>query len=355
MPKPVIFRIVKKLGAGGIATRLRQLLPLLQEAFEVHVITYSEEGEFAPALRQAGIIVHHLPLSGKWSPSGLSGMARILRQHRAGLVHTHSFGGNISGILAAALAGVPVRVAQVHSRSQHWYGKTELRRKKQRLEEYCVHSLFTHKILFPSQSAREYFAAHCPVSRSKLHVLHNGVRLPDPPCAADAAAAAQIRARYNVPPERMLLGFVGRLSGGKGLEFALDFVQRARRAGKDCGLMVVGSVGGPDSTDRRLALGEAAGGVCFTGLQADAYPFYRCFDAFFFPSDSWTEALPGVVLEAAAHGLPILSRENPTVREIAGFYPAIRFMADGDDPARTLDGLLAMPAADSGAVAANFS
>ena len=205
--RPVLFRVVNNLGIGGIAMRLRQVLPLLRDAFEIHVVTYREEGELAPLLREQGIAVHHLPLPGKWHPSGLYRLARLLRKHGTSLVHTHSFGGNISGVLAAVLAGVPVRIAQVHVRSQHWYGKTELRRKKQRLEEYCVHSLFTRKILFPSRAALEYFAARCPVAPDKLLVLHNGVRPADPPEPGNAGEA--FRVRHGLSPGCILLGLVG--------------------------------------------------------------------------------------------------------------------------------------------------
>ncbi|MDR2076877.1 MAG: glycosyltransferase family 4 protein [Desulfovibrio sp.] len=354
MKKPVLFRITNNLGIGGVAVRLRLVLPLLREAFDVHVVTYRREGEFATFLREQGIAVHHLPLRGKWNPWGLRGLARLLREHGARLVHTHSFGGNISGILAAALAGAPARVAQVHTRGQHWYGRTELHRKKQRLEEYCVHSLFTQKIIFSSTLARDYFVSHCPVSREKLHLLYNGIRLPDPPCAAAAAAAAELRARWNIPPGRKLLGFVGRFAGGKGVEFALKFVRRARAAGKDCGLLLVGGADSAAEEARYRALGAEAG-ICFAGPQPDPYPFYRCFDGFFFPSESWTEAMPGAALEAAAHGLPILSRENPAVREIAAFYPAIHFMADEEDPVLALDRLFALPPASTRAVEENFS
>ncbi|MDR2160746.1 MAG: glycosyltransferase family 4 protein [Desulfovibrio sp.] len=354
MRKPVLFRVVNNLDIGGVSRRLQQLLPLLQDAFEVHVATYHRAGALSPHFREMGIAVHHLPLRGKWNPAGLRRLARLLREHRAAIVHTHSFGGNISGILAATLAGVPVRLAQVHTRSQHWYGKTELRRKKQRLEEYLVHSLCTHAVLFASPLALEYFASHCPVSRKKLLLLHNGIRLPEPP-STPPPTAADIRRRYGIPPERRLLGLVGRLTAGKGVEFAVRFLQRARAAGQDYGLLILGKADGPEQEARYRALGESAGGVCFAGLQEDPYPFYRCFDGFFFPSESWTEAMPGAVLEAAAHGLPILARENPAVREIAAFYPAIHFMADADDPVLTLDRLFALPPADTRAVADNFS
>lgn len=363
-PKPVVFRLFNNLEVGGVTSRLRQVLPLLLDEFDVHMVTYRKEGVLGPEFREKGIHVHHVPLRGKWNPSGLRALAALFREHRADVVHTHAFGGNVSGILAAAMAGVPVRLGQVHTRHQHWYGKTELHKKKQRLEEYLIHKFLSHKVIFPSRAALDYFHAHCPVAADKLYVLHNGVRLPEDPDPALPSrpgamdpAVRELRQRFGIPPRRRVLGFVGRLAGGKGLGFAFSFVQRLREAGHDYCLLVVGSSGkeAMDSSFREQAavLGEEL--VYFAGAQSDPYPFYHAFDAFFFSSESWTEAMPGTALEAAAHGLPVLSRENPAMREIAEYYDGIHFMHDDDEPAEAIAALEALPVADTRRLKENFS
>lgn len=346
--KPVLFRVTNNLDIGGVTTRLRQVLPLLLDAFEVHVVTYRRQGVLVEEFRDKGIHVHHVPLSGKWSPRGIWALARLMRQENADIVHTHSLGGNISGILAAARAGVRVRMGQVHTRQQHWYGKSALHRRKQRLEEYWIHTMFSHRVLFPSRTALEYFYGLCPVAREKLHVLYNGVRLPDPPLSPEAAMAekAALRERHGIAPGTRVIGFVARLTRGKGLSFAFDFMGRLRASGRDACLMIVGSSGDEERDRHYAAMAEdmaGPGAVCFTGRQSQPYAYYRLFDAFFFPSDPWTEAMPGAVLEAAMHSLPILSRENPAVREVAEYYPGIHFMKDGDDPEIALAALDALP------------
>ena len=397
--KPVVFRLFNNLEVGGVTSRLRQVLPLLLDEFDVHMVTYRKEGVLGPEFQSKGITVHHVPMRGKWNPSGLMRLARLFRECGADIVHTHAFGGNISGILAATLAKVPVRLGQVHTRQQHWYAKTELHRKKQRFEEYCVHSLFSHKVIFPSRAALEYFHAHCPVAEKKLYVLHNGIRLPEdvlpsfieepshqgvtaergavsvatpgaaPEMMSGAIPGAALRReprdagalavweRFGIRPDQKVLGFVGRLTGGKGVGFALSFMERLHRERPDHCLLIVGASGNEekDAALRRQAEALPSGLVHFAGAQSDPYPFYRAFDGFFFPSESWTEAMPGTVLEAAAHGLPILARENPAVREVAEYYSGIYFMSDNDDPAHAVDSVYSLPLADASRLRENFS
>lgn len=355
--KKVVFRVNNNLKVGGITRRLEQLLPLLLDDFEVHVVTYKTEGILAPKLREAGIHVHHVPIKGKWSPKGIMRLAGLFREHKADIVHTHSFGANISGILAASLAKVPVRIGQVHVRQQHWYGSTALRRKKQQMEEYFVHSLFSHKVLFPSHAALSYFSAHCPVSAEKLFVLHNGVRVPAVSSDEAASAKKRICEQYAIPQNAKIIGFVSRLSSGKGAEFILSFMERLHKEHPEYRLIIVGSSNNAEA-DAQLARRAASigqGVVHFAGEQADPHPYYEAFDYFFFASESWSDALPGTVLEAAFHGLPILSRDNDTAREIAEYYPGIHFMADDDEPARAIAALEALPPADTVRLKENFS
>ncbi len=98
--KPVLFRVTNNLNIGGITSRLRLVLPLLTKFFEVHVVTYKEQGVLVEELKQKGVHVHHLPIKGKWSPLSIYQYAKLFRQYKADIVHTHSFGGNITGILA---------------------------------------------------------------------------------------------------------------------------------------------------------------------------------------------------------------------------------------------------------------
>jgi glycosyltransferase involved in cell wall biosynthesis len=348
MRKPVLFRVTNNLKVGGVQRRLRALLPLLTEHYEVHVVTYKDRGVFFDELAAEGVRTHFLPRKGHWDPLAISRLARLFREHKAHIVHTHSFGGNIFGILAAALVRVPVRIGQVHLSELHWYGSTALRRRKQMLEETLVHRLFSHRVLFVSRESRDYFQRHTGLPGSMLHILHNGLDLPD-------AVAPAPREELGLPTGRKLIGFVGRLSRGKGVG---RFLGMAREAALQApGRYHFAVIGDGDGLPGHLDWVRGHGldrDVTFLGERRDIHRCYGTLDCLAFCSEPGVEGMPGVALEACAHGLPILAVRTAPLEEIRDYYSRIAFM-DARGAADQFESAMALPAADPAALRAEFS
>ncbi len=354
MQKPVLFRVTNNLNIGGVQRRIRSVLPLLTESFDVHVVTYKDKGVFWDELPALGVQTHFVKLRGKWDMAGIRRMSALLREHRTDIVHTHSLGGNISGILAAAMARVPVRIGQVHHRGVHWYAKSPMHRWKQKMEETLIHRLFTDKVLHVSQESLDYYAAQTGLPADKLAVLHNGVdfngMLPD-------TAPAALRHQLGIAQDKICIGFVGRLVEGKGVEFCMRFARRLLEQSDRFAFVIVG--GAPEDKLAALRAETATWGdgnsVIFTGERQDVANFYNLFDLYFFPSDAEWEGMPGVVLEACSFGLPVLARETAPVREISAYYPRIAFMADDADPLTATEQALRLPDADQQVFRDRFS
>ncbi len=356
MQKPVLFRVTNNLDVGGVQRRLAAVLPLLARTFEVHVVTYRGRGVFFDALREQGVQTHFLPMRGKWSPTGIARLSAMFRNHGALVVHTHSLGANIPGMIAARLAGVPVRVAQVHVAGNHWYARTALGRRKQAVQEALVHRLCTDRVLHVAEQSLEGFVRGTGLPRRMNAVLHNGVdfaAMLDQPASNGPAPsgnpAGDVRAEFGIAPDDVLVGFVGRLATGKGVDFALDFMRRLHAVNPRVRMLLVGG-GASDAGLARLRANAAAIGdgrvVLLAGQRLDVQACYRAFNALLFPSEELAEGMPGVVLEACAFGLPVIARHTQPVREIARYYDRIRFMDDDADPATVLADALALPPSD---------
>ncbi len=349
MHKPVLFRVTNNLKVGGVQQRLRALLPLLTDHYDVHVVTYKEKGLFFDELPTLGVSTHFLPRAGHWNLRAIIRLARLFREHKADIVHTHSFGGNIFGIQAAALARVPVRIGQVHSRGLHWYGKTAFRRKKQALEERLVHRLFSHKILFVSQESRAYFKSHTGLPDSMLSVLHNGLTLPD-------VASPAPRSELGLPEGKKLIGFVGRLTRGKGVERFLDMARQAcAQAPGKFHFTVIGDGGGLATYQQWVRAHDLDAHVTFLGERQDIHRCYAALDGLLFCSEPGVEGMPGVVLEACAHGLPVLARKTAPIEEIRAYYDRIAFVDETRPAAEQLASALALPVAEQSRLRAEFS
>ena len=350
MTKPVLFRITNNLNIGGIQRRLRSLLPLLMDKYEVHIITYNSKGIFWEELRELGVHTHFVPLKGKWSPLGIFRMARLLKKYRANIVHTHSFGGNISGILAAALAGVRVRIGQVHLCDLHWYARTPFRRRKQILEETLVHRLFTQKILFVSRQSRDYFQSFTHLPDTMLQILHNGIEF-----KSGASPKESLRATYLLEETEKSIGFVGRLSKGKGVGYFINFAIRTLQTDPGYMFFIIGSGRATDGWEQTIRTAGFEKKIIFLGEKADIQNYYPQLDLLLFTSDPQAEGMPGVALEACGAGLPILARRSDTLEEVQAYYPRIRFIDESLPPLTDIQQALAMPQASTEAVFAQFS
>lgn len=346
--RPVLFRITNNLGIGGVQRRLRALLPLLTDEFDVHVVTYKDKGVFFDELAACGVHTHFLPRKGHWNPRAIRALAKLFQKHRADIVHTHSFGGNIFGILAAALARVPVRVGQVHLSELHWYGTSKWRRKKQALEERLIHGFFSHRVLFVSEESRAYFQKHTGLPDSMLTILHNGLDFPH-------NIIPHSRADLGLPEGPKIIGFVGRISRGKGIEEFLDLARAACAEAPGAFHFVIIGDGkarpGHQAWVKEHGLDEQ---VTFLGERRDIHQCYKILDALLFCSEPGVEGMPGVVLEACAHGLPVLARKTQPLEEIHRYYSRMAFL-DESPAARQIQRVLALPADDTGRVQAEFS
>lgn len=347
MNKPVLFRVTNNLKVGGVQKRLRALLPLLTEHYEVHIVTYNDRGVFFDELTELGVHTHFLPRKGHWNPIAIWKLARLFRKHRADIVHTHSFGGNIFGILAAALARVPVRIGQMHSRGLHWYGTSPLRKRKQIVEEALVHRFFSHQIVFVSEESLAYFKSNTRLPKRMLSVLHNGVDLP-------TKRTPLTRQDLKFPTSVPLIGFVGRLTQGKGIKFFITFAARALKERPEAYHFVI--IGGGNREPHvqlcdRLGISRS---VTFTGELHEMDRIYPVLDALLFTSRPEHEGMPGVVLEACSHGLPILARESSPIQEIGFHYKRIRYFNSADASVQ-LEELLNLPAINPKAFLDEFS
>ena len=321
MSKPVLFRVTNNLDIGGVQKRLASLLPLLVQDFEVHVIAYRKKGVLAKELEEAGIRVHFLPIKGKTHLPSIIRMAKLFKKYNACIVHTHSLGANIPGMIAAALARIPVRIAQVHRRNLHWYARSRIQRKKQILLEAWIHRLLTDKVLFVSKDSLDYFRGHTKLPGNKLQILHNGFEFPiNPPSKSEA------REYHGLPQDKKIIGFVGRLSKGKGLDYFLNLAQKALVQDSSPFFLIIGDGPGREEKEQEIAAEGLTDNILFVGEQTDMDTWYPALDLLLFTSEPWAEGMPGVVLEACSHGLPVLARYSKPIKEIKRYCANIHFL-----------------------------
>lgn len=189
-------------------------------------------------------------------------------------------------------------------------------------------------VITVSAASEQAILRHYAIAPERVHVVANGTRPPPPPTEQARAEARRLRP---------YLLCVGRLDPRKNIALALDASARARARGMR--LVVVGR---EDHGVRDLAR-AIAGAVNVVHLR-DVAPdllsaLYREASALLYPSHAEGFGLP--VLEALAHGTPVIASDRTAIPEVGGdlvryFDPtapdaAARLAALIDEPRPALD------------------
>jgi glycosyltransferase involved in cell wall biosynthesis len=154
-------------------------------------------------------------------------------------------------------------------------------------------------VLTPAAEARTRLMSDLGLPGDRVHVVHNGVDIPAQPSGAVGGAVLRV-------------GGLGRLTEQKGFDVLIEAVRRLIGRGQVLDVVIGGS--GRDEDSLRAA---AAGlPVAFPGFVTDTRRFLAGLDVFCLTSRR--EALPLVLLEAMAEGLPCIATDVGDVRAAAG-------------------------------------
>ncbi len=177
-------------------------------------------------------------------------------------------------------------------------------------------------VVSPSHEGRDQVVADLGVDPARAHVVPNGVDVPPDPTGPAGAS----------PPR---VGSFGRLTAQKGYDVLLAALRRL-----DAPFTAVIGGAGRDAD----ALHDAAAGlpVTFPGWVSDVRGFLAGLDVFVVSSR--VEALPLVLLEAMAEGLPCVSTDVGEVRRAVGEDVVVVPVEDAAALADAIGGLLADPA-----------
>jgi glycosyltransferase involved in cell wall biosynthesis len=159
-------------------------------------------------------------------------------------------------------------------------------------------------------------------------------RIPNPVPPPTGQAVPDLRAELGWSPDRPLVAFAGRLEEVKGPDRLLD---AAAVDGSPLGFVLLGG-GSLDAELRRRVEDEGLSDrVALLGPVPDASAYLPQFQVLALPSRH--EGMPMVLLEAAAHSLPVVAFDVGGVAEVLDGGAATRLVPDGDIAAfrRALD------------------
>ena len=119
-----------------------------------------------------------------------------------------------------------------------------------------------------------------------------------------------IREKYEIPADARVFGFIGRITGDKGINELFAAYRQILAEMPDSYLMLVGGMEKADSVDDELyAWAEAEPRVLFCGSTNVVEQYLSAMDVFILPS--YREGFGAVVVEAESMGLPVIVTDIP--------------------------------------------
>jgi glycosyltransferase involved in cell wall biosynthesis len=313
LAQPHIFRdlkvlfLIRRLDLGGVQRYVAECATGLREkGCEVTVLSFYGGGMFREKLAGSGVRVRSLEKSGRWDIVGfLWRFIRVIREERPDIVFAQL---NIPNVLSiAARPFVPptrivwsIPVSDLNLGRYNW-----MSRLFSRLERYLSNK--PDLIISVSQAGKQA-CKQAGFPDDKIVVLPLGVDVDY--FDIDAAAGERMRREWGVSEDEKLVGIVGRLAPVKDHAMFVEAATLLAKNRPDVRFVSVGD--GPAAYRQKLIDLSTARGLnerlIWLPACDDMRAAYNALDLLCLTSTS--EALPSVLCEAAACGVPCVATDT---------------------------------------------
>ena len=283
-------------------------LNFMQREYEVIAIS-SEEDQLRELGRQIGVRTFPVKMTREITPAkdlgSLWRLYRFLKKEKPLIVHTHTPKAGIAGMLAAKMAGVPLRLHTVAG-----LPLLEAKGVKKKVLEYVEKMTFASATNVYPNSIRiyEYLKNNKYTSKDKLKVIgkgsSNGIDTDYfDPARYPEKENLKTRRSLGIAENDFVFIFVGRLVRDKGINELVEAFEKINEDFFETTLLLVG----PFETEldplnsETLEKITAHSKIIEMGFQPDVRPFFALADVLTFPS--YREGFPNVVMQAGAMGL----------------------------------------------------
>ena len=232
----------------------------------------------------------------------ISFLKKTFKKNEYDIVHSNLNTLSVFPLFAAWLAHVKVRIAHSHSTSN----------KKEHLRNLIKNILRPFSKVFAtdyfacSKLAGEYLFGKRAVKKGRVFILHNAVDIDR--FKFNPEIRKQMREKYHINDDEIVLGNIGRMVEQKNQTFLLDILKNLDL--NKYKLVIVGDGPLKEDLHKKTAKLHLENNVIFVEKTAKPEYFYNLYDIFLLPS--LYEGLPVVGVEAQVNGLSIVCSSNIT-------------------------------------------
>lgn len=280
--------------------------------FDITFICDKDE-EFARSLPE---YIHYIPVEMKRgiSISGLSActkMRKIFRENKFDIIQYSTPNASLYASIAGWIARVPVRLYCQWGLA--YIGFNGLKHRIFKCEEKLVCKLSTW--IEPDSRGNLNFCHEQQLyNQNKGSVVHkgsaSGVSLEKFDINKRNLYRTNIRKKLNIPEDAFVYGFVGRITGDKGINELLSATRDILKMHKDIYVLIIGGMEKEESVDSDLfEWSQKENNVKYCGSTNNVEKYMAAMDCYVMPS--YREGFGLTVIEAGAMGLPVICTDIP--------------------------------------------
>lgn len=310
MALPKIAYIFTPIEFGGAAKVAYNFLSNVDRShFDVHPVVlirpWERENSLIRSIEKSNNILHRIPVTMRPKDDG-SDYFRVIRSFRIlyrilsrdhfDLVHSHGYFADIIGAAASRLLSIP------HLSTCHGFVSTDINLKIYNMLD-LIALRFCRKVIAVSKEIRTSLL-NAGIRSSRIEVIENAVEY-----IHDASILAEHRKNTRgclaSNGSDHLIGYVGRISTEKGLEYLIEAISILTKKNESCKLLIIGE--GRDETQLKYLVRRKnlTNSVIFVGFQERIEEWLPALDVFVL--SSLTEGTPMALLEAMANGIPVVA------------------------------------------------
>lgn len=286
-----VMHLVYRFGVGGMELGVTKLVNSLDGERVCSSICSSCPGDDLKTQLRPGVRLFELNRRDGNDPLFVAQLYRLLRRERPDVLHTHSWGTLLEGLIAARLAGVPTIVHGEH-------GTLQTRGRNIRVQRWTWGRV--DRLLSVSSRLAERISHQIGFPLDRIQVIRNGVDL-DRFTPRDSSSAKRA---LGLNPDELLIGTVGRLVPVKDQTTLIDALGILRDRGVPFSAAIAGTGPLRDQLARHAQALQLPQ-IHLLGNRHDIESVLNAYDIFVLSSRS--EGLSNTIQEAMASGLPVIA------------------------------------------------
>jgi len=293
-----------------------QLMPTLLNHFDrdrfefrVCVLQVKRGNPIAKELKDLGIDVDLVQIHRLKDPFNIFRILRYLKSHPPDLIHTQLEFSDILGNLAAKILHKP-SVSTLHTLDTVRNYKFSAPRQKLK---WFILRYFCDQIIAVSHKTREHHIKYGRIPEEKIKTIHNGIQLSRFQ-KHNLTALDLFKQNYKLNPDHKIITTVAVLREPKGIQFMINALPAILEKHPNVTYLIIGEGSYRAPLQNLIMERKLNEHVIMTGHRTDIPEILALSDLFVLPSLG--DALPTVLIEALAAGIPIVATEVGGIPEI---------------------------------------